>query len=185
MLEKKVFIKDMENIENMMRCLPTVPDIQKWKKAMNDDKLKFQMEQEEFRKQFEVQNEIIAQYDVVLNEKVSKHALREIEKKLGDADTTQRVQTSSEIKRLEKEMQSNNEATATFIDQIDDMIVKIYDREQQIEKVKQDGENGDILSGENGKRIKKLLSMKADKIDLETIYQIKSNKKDTEGLLGT
>ena len=56
MLEKKVFIKDMENIENMMQCLPTVPDIQKWKKAMNDDKLKFQMEQEEFRKQFEVQN---------------------------------------------------------------------------------------------------------------------------------
>ena len=50
MLEKKVFIKDMENIENMMQCLPTVPDIQKWKKAMNDDKLKFQMEQEEFRK---------------------------------------------------------------------------------------------------------------------------------------
>ena len=82
-------------------------------------------------------------------------------------------------------MESNNEATASFIDQIDDMIVKIYEREQQKEKIEQDGENGDILSGENGKRIKKLLSMKADKIDLETIYQIKSNKKDTEGLVGT
>ena len=65
------------------------------------------------------------------------------------------------------------------------MIVKIYEREQQKEKIEQDGKNGDILSGENGKRIKKLLSMKADKIDLETIYQIKSNKKDTEGLVGT
>ena len=82
-------------------------------------------------------------------------------------------------------MESNNEATASFIDQIDDLIVQIYDREQKVEKVKQEGENGDILQGENGKRIKKLLSMKADKIDLETIYQIKSNKKDTEGLLGT
>ena len=45
MLDKKVFIKDMENIENMMGCLPTVPDIQTWKTDMNDDKLKFQMEQ--------------------------------------------------------------------------------------------------------------------------------------------
>ena len=93
MLDKKVFIKDMENIENMMGCLPTVPDIQTWKTDMNDDKLKFQMEQQEFRKQFAVQKEIIAQYDVVLNEKVSKHTLREIEKKLNDADATQKVHT--------------------------------------------------------------------------------------------
>jgi hypothetical protein len=93
MLDKKVFIKDMDNIENMMRCLPTIPDIHKWKKDMNDDKVKFQMEQEEFRKQFAVQKAIIAQYDVVLNEKVSKHTLREIEKKLNDADATQKIQT--------------------------------------------------------------------------------------------
>jgi len=52
MLDKKVFIKDMENIENMMKCLPTVPDIQEWKKALNDDKFNFKMEQREFKKEF-------------------------------------------------------------------------------------------------------------------------------------
>ena len=104
MLDKKVFIKDMENIENMMRCLPTIPDIQEWKKAMNDDKITFQMEQEEFKKQFEIQQEIIAQYDVVLNERVSKHALREVEKKLNEAHIAQKVQTAADTKRLEREM---------------------------------------------------------------------------------
>ena len=72
----------MDAIETMMKSLPTLPEIQIWKEEMLNDKMTFQMEQSVFRGQFEIQKEIIRQYDVVLNEKASKHTLREIQKQL-------------------------------------------------------------------------------------------------------
>ena len=43
--------------------------------------------------------------------------------------------------------------------------------------------NKDILATEGGSTMKKLLVMKADKVDIERIYEIKSNKTDTDNML--
>ena len=43
--------------------------------------------------------------------------------------------------------------------------------------------NKDILANEGGQAIKKMMVMKADKIDIEKIYEIKSNKVDTDNML--
>ena len=43
--------------------------------------------------------------------------------------------------------------------------------------------NKDILATDSGANMKKLLVMKADKVDVERIYEIKSNKTDTDNML--
>ena len=41
----------------------------------------------------------------------------------------------------------------------------------------------DILQSDAGSNVKKALMMKADKIDIEKIYEMKSNKVDTDNML--
>jgi hypothetical protein len=41
----------------------------------------------------------------------------------------------------------------------------------------------DVLSGEGAANLKKIISMKADRIDLDKLFEIKSNKIDIENVL--
>lgn len=41
----------------------------------------------------------------------------------------------------------------------------------------------DLLKSEGGASLRKALLMKADKIDIEKIYEMKSNKTDTESMM--
>jgi hypothetical protein len=41
----------------------------------------------------------------------------------------------------------------------------------------------DVLHGEGADNLRKIISMKADKVDLEKLFEIKSNKIDVENLL--
>lgn len=43
--------------------------------------------------------------------------------------------------------------------------------------------NTDALASDGNQNIKKLLIMKADKVDIEKMYEIKSNKTDTDNML--
>lgn len=43
--------------------------------------------------------------------------------------------------------------------------------------------NTDVLASDGNQNIKKLLIMKADKVDIEKIYEIKSNKADTDNMI--
>ena len=43
--------------------------------------------------------------------------------------------------------------------------------------------NTDVLASDGNQNIKKILIMKADKVDIEKIYEIKSNKTDTDCML--
>lgn len=43
---------------------------------------------------------------------------------------------------------------------------------------------GDILAAEASSNLRKILVMKADKVDIEKLYELKSNKMETDGLLG-
>ena len=45
------------------------------------------------------------------------------------------------------------------------------------------GNTADILSGEGAANLKRMLSMKADKLDLERLFEIKCNKIDVENIL--
>jgi hypothetical protein len=58
-------------------------------------------------------------------------------------------------------------------------------REIKLERIKREGVNGDILQAENGKNLKKVLHMKADKMDLERLFEIKCDKGEMDNLLGT
>jgi len=49
-------------------------------------------------------------------------------------------------------------------------------------KHKPAGPASDILSGDTGANLKRLLVMKADKMDIEKLYEIKSNKAETDNM---
>ena len=78
-LSKKIYKEDLKNIELLVEALPTVPDIMEWKKKLNDDNAEFQKDNDWFKAEFVKQNEMIARYDEVLNDRASKHTVREIE----------------------------------------------------------------------------------------------------------
>jgi len=73
-------------------------------------------------------------------------------------------------------MDSNNEALQRNIDAIEDVVVKLIKQERMKEKLKNEGPNGDVLKGENGKFLRLALEMKADKLDIETLHKIKCDK---------
>jgi len=61
-----------------------------------------------------------------------------------------------------------------------------------MKKVRQSGGGGgsavpsnpaDVLSGEGAANLKKMLFMKADKVDLERLFEMKCNKIDIENIL--
>lgn len=91
-LDKKIYKEDLKTVETLIEALPTVPDILDWKQKLNDDNAEFEKEHLWFRSEFKKQNEMIARYDEVLNERASKHTVREIEKALGDKLTAAKVQ---------------------------------------------------------------------------------------------
>jgi hypothetical protein len=81
-LEKKIFKEDLKHIELLVEALPTVPDILEWKQKLKDDNEVFQKDNDWFKSEFFKQNEMISRYDEVLNDRASKHTVREIEQTL-------------------------------------------------------------------------------------------------------
>ena len=94
----------MDQIENLLRCLPTQPDIEKWKKRLDDTHATFKNDVDRFRLEFMKQNEIIARYDEVINEKVNKHTVKELDKKIKESIITLKAQMSLSEKTLKKEI---------------------------------------------------------------------------------
>lgn len=65
-------------------------------------------------------------------------------------------------------------------------MVKKCVEEKMKEMHQMHGEGGivaDVMGVDPGLQMKKALLMKADKMDIEKIYEIKSNKQDTENML--
>ena len=86
--------------------------------------------------------------------------------------------------KLKKNIDDNDKSITDFINQLDDMIVTLIHSERIKEKNKIGPGAYDILEAENGKNLKKLLLMKADKIDLEKLYELKSDKNETANMVG-
>ena len=51
-------------------------------------------------------------------------------------------------------MDANSDALTRNIDAIEDTVVKLIKQERQKEKLKNEGPNGDVLKGENGKYLR-------------------------------
>jgi len=61
----------------------------------------------------------------------------------------------------------------------------LISRELKADRLAREGVNGDILQAESGKNLKKVLHMKADKMDLERLFEIKSNKTEMDNVFLT
>lgn len=67
---------------------------------------------------------------------------------------------------------------------LDAEVIKIIQDFTHKERIRnRAGNENDILSTEQGQSLKKQLVMKADKIDIEKLYELKSNKKDTDNMV--
>ena len=73
-------------------------------------------------------------------------------------------------------MDSNNDALTRNIDDIENTVTELIIQERHKEKLRNEGPNGDVLKGENGKYLRKALEMKADRSDIETLHKIKCDK---------
>lgn len=79
-IDDKVPKSELKRTEKIIQTLPTSQDIQIWKKRLDDQNKEFKKTQEQFKIDFKIQNEIIARYDEVLNERANKHTVRELDK---------------------------------------------------------------------------------------------------------
>ena len=41
LINERVIVTEMDKIENLLKCLPTIPDIENWKKKLQNDNLDF------------------------------------------------------------------------------------------------------------------------------------------------
>ena len=96
LIEERVKVTEMDEIEALLKALPTVPDIESWKQKLKDDNIEFLKDVDQFKHDFNQQNEIIRRFDEVLNDKVSKHTVKENDKMLRDEISKVKIQMSLE-----------------------------------------------------------------------------------------
>ena len=96
LIEERVKVTEMGEIEALLKALPTVPDIESWKQKLKDDNIEFLKDVDQFKHDFNQQNEIIRRFDEVLNDKVSKHTVKENDKMLRDEISKVKIQMSLE-----------------------------------------------------------------------------------------
>lgn len=82
-------------------------------------------------------------------------------------------------------MQYQLDSLRSVQETIEEKVAQTIEKKFKREKLKMgiSNPNKDILAGDGGQTLKKMLIMKADKVDIERIYDIKSNKADTDNML--
>ena len=81
-LNTKVEKHELNDFRQMVHNLPTTKDVLKWQDSVNNEMGRFLLEQKDFRKDFEVQKQIIRRYDEVMNTKASKVSLKTIQNEM-------------------------------------------------------------------------------------------------------
>jgi hypothetical protein len=62
------------------------------------------------------------------------------------------------------------------LDAIEDVVVNLIKEERAKEKLKNEGPNGDVLRGDNGRQLRRALDLKADRLDIEALHKMKCDK---------
>lgn len=84
--------------------------------------------------------------------------------------------------RLQKEIKWCDGNLSNHVETLDEYVVGIHKRETIKDRLKESGEHGDVLEGENGRNLKKVLNLKANKAELEKLFELKSDKNETDNV---
>lgn len=120
----------------------------------------------------------------MINEKSSKMSLKMLDKQLKDTIRNNKIEVLVDINRIKQNVDLELNSFTVFIQNIDHEVTRIIDDYKLKENIRNGGgASNDILATDQGRNLKKQLVMKADKIDIEKLYEIKSNKEDTDTML--
>jgi len=146
-------------------------DIRELKRYIVENVEEFRSANRAFGKDFQTQNEIIRRYDEVLAQKAAKHTVQ-VGLEESDARLQAKIQevtdmigdAKHEVKSHAARLQRLREE---FGEEVEARIARGLKKERMRSSAKPAGNPGDILQGEGAAHLKKLLTLKADKADVE------------------
>ena len=139
-----------------------------------------------FNKDFQTQNEIIRRYDEVLSQKASNLKINTKVKEASDKLLAKIKETEEFSLKLNNDIVGTNKKLDEFKTMINDEITnqfQILSKTQKKLGSKNQGHGGSSLTSETVDNIKRLMAQKADKSEIDTLYQLKGNKIDSENML--
>ena len=120
----------------------------------------------------------------MINEKAGKMALKVLDKEVKDTLRTNKVEVLLDMKKIKEHVELDLDTVNDFIRNIEPEVTRIIEDYKVKENIRNGGgATNDILATDAGRNLKKQLVMKADKIDIEKLYEIKSNKEETETMI--
>ena len=89
------------------------------------------------------------------------------------------------MKVIKDDLDREIEDILKYQETLEEKVTQVIEKKFKREKLKMgiSNPNTDVLASDGNQNIKKMLIMKADKVDIEKIYEIKSNKTDTDCML--
>ena len=181
----KVSTKELRDLKGQLDQLPTIPEIREWKKSLKDDIDAFTHDNNVFKLEFEKQNEIIRRYDEVLCQKASHQMMKETQVKIEFDVNKQKEMLLKTVNVIKENMADEVVKILSFQNNIEKEIIRIIEQEKRNEMLRNggSGSGNDILATDAGRNLKKQLLMKADRLDIEKLFEIKSNVTDTENMI--
>ena len=85
------------------------------------------------------------------------------------------------MSEVSTKLQKIHEESLSLVEECKDQIDKKFKRERV--RMGMQSPTGDILAAEHSANLRKMLVMKADKMDVERLYELKSNKLDTDTMI--
>lgn len=149
----------------------------------------FQLDNINFNKDFQTQNEIIRRYDEVLSQKASKQLIEEKIMQQDDRLQKQLKNVHAITDSLAEELRAAGKKLDDFkvlmFEEVATQVQSISKKEKQMgtRAVQQESANSGGLSAEVMQNMKRLMALKADKTEIERLYELKSNKVDQENIL--
>ena len=188
-LETKVELEELGDLKELVLRLPNVEEVDEMRAYVSSSIETFQLDNINFNKDFQTQNEIIRRYDEVLSQKASKQL---IEEKIIQQDERLQKQlknvhaiTDSLAEELRTAGKKLDDFKVLMFEEVATQVQSISKKEKQMgtRAVQQESANSGGLSAEAMQNMKRLMALKADKTEIERLYELKSNKVDQENIL--
>ena len=190
-LKLKASIEAAEELQQLVQILPKADDVEKQNQLVAEQLKWFETQKDFIKKEFRVQGEIIRRFDEVLCSKASKLNLVEDFK---DFDQTMDFKLKK-LKDHADQIGSEVKETNHRLDQFKQIVEEDFNEKmhQVLRKATIQQRAGgaghtrtptELLESMEGlENIKRMLSLKADKADLEKLDLMKCNKVDSENML--
>ena len=178
-------MEELEDFRKLVERLPKVEDVDKMKNFLESNIREFRSDNDIFKHEFEKQCMIIRRYDEVLAQKCSKISLQQLRQDALCQLNEKFDRTMSHIDEERNLLRTDIDRVDTFSKGLEYAVNVGIEKKFQREKLKMGiaSQNADSLAPESGANLKKVLIMKADKIDIEKLYDIKSDKIETDNMM--